>query len=299
MNQLTITDKRIQKYNFGAPPAWPSVGLSLSVGGARGLAHVGVLQSLEEAGIQPIAISGASMGGIIGALYACGMSAGELRHFALSLAKPREMLRLVDLLPGRRGLISSDKLRRLLCHEIGQDTTFADLRVPLALSATDLALGRQVKLTEGRVLPAVMATCAFPGVFPPVEIDGRQLVDGGVLNNLPVDMLAAFQPQLLIAVDVSPQVYEGSSYAHPPILNWMPGPAQILYQSTMLMNHALTDAHLEDQPPDLLIKPPIPGEIGVFDGFTRAKEIIDYGRGETRNRLPQLLPKIGQYPGFE
>ena len=253
------------------------LGLALSGGGARGLAHIGILEVIEEAGLSIGSISGASMGGVIGALYACGMSGAELHQLANSLARPRQLIKLVELRPNRRGLVSAIKLEQLLAEHIGPTTTFDDLRLPLVLTATDLNSGRQIHLRTGSVVTAVMATCAFPGVFPPVEVDGSLLVDGGVLNNLPVNLLNG-NMRTLVAVDVTPGPFDGDYQKPPTIITKLPAMAQILYRSTMLMSHAATESILEERPPDVLVKPPIPSDIGVFDGFSRSEEIIQIGR---------------------
>lgn len=266
-----------------APPG--GIGLSLSGGGARGLAHIGALKALESLEVPIVAISGASMGGVIGALFAAGHRAGEIEELALRIGRPRALLQLVDLTMPRRSLVATGDLRALLSHYLDPDLTFADLPLRLALTATDLAAGCQVSLMEGNVLQAVLATSAFPGVFPPVEIDGRSLVDGGVLNNLPVDLLAALGAGPTLAIDVSPgtgsdDLEEGHSHL-PPL-------AQIVYRSAMLMSHALTESRLAAAPPDLLIKPVLPQGVGVFDGFTRAEEIIIAGEQAMQAQLAAL-----------
>jgi NTE family protein len=273
----------------------PGLALSLSGGGARGLAHIGILEGLEHNHIEIAALSGASMGGVIGALYASGLTGAELHQLSSRLARPRELIKLVELRPGRRGLVSQEKLSRLLAEYIDPSLSFADLRIPLLLTATDLDSGELIQLQQGPLLPAVMATCAFPGVFPPVEFDGRLLVDGGVLNNLPVDLLAKRFHNPLVAIDVSPQA--ASSQNHHPVagISRMPAVAEVLYRATILMNHAVTESILEQQPPDLLITPAIPEGIGVFDGFSRCEDIIRSGRkalDEQLRPLQQLSGKV-------
>lgn len=264
------------------------VRLSLSGGGARGLAHIGVLEVLEENNVRVTALSGASMGGVIAALYAAGYDGSRLHLLAKELARPRQLLKLVELRPGRRGLVSAEKLERFISQFIDPKLTFSELSIPLALSATDLNEGRQVHLTSGNVIKAVMATCAFPGVFPPVEIDGSLLVDGGVLNNLPVDLLGGHGEQPLMAVDVSPQAIPSQDQSPPSIIGKLPAMAEILYRSTLLMNHAITEDLLKEQPPDVLLQPQIPANIGVFDGFTRSEQIIQVGREALQSRINEL-----------
>lgn len=263
----------------------PRLGLALSGGGARGLAHIGVLKVLEREGLQVGAISGASMGGVIGALYAAGFGAEELEALARQLCRPRALLKLVDLGFPRRGLVSSENLRQLLGQFIPPSLTFAELKIPLALTATDLRAGRQARLLEGSVLDAAMATSAFPGVFPPVRIAGRILVDGGALNNLPVDLLTLLGQGPAVAVDVAPYSYPEDSLEESDVL---PEMAQIVYRTSLLMSHALTEANLAKSPPDLIVRPRIPTGIGVFDGFTRVQEIIAAGEQAADERSDEV-----------
>jgi NTE family protein len=139
----------------------PVVGLTLSGGGARGLAHIGVLKVLERRAVPIDCISGASMGGVLAAAYASGLSPQMLESLALRMARLRRLVRLVDLRPPRRGLLAGTKLRSYLAQFIPPGLTFADLRLPLALEAVDLRTGEEVALAEGPVLDAALATSAF------------------------------------------------------------------------------------------------------------------------------------------
>lgn len=152
------------------------VGLALSGGGARGLAHIGVLEALEQAGIRVDCIAGASMGGIIGALYAAGMSPHDLHLAAVSKSRFSELIRLADFSGLRRGLFEGNRIRAMMSQWLGENRTFKDLKIPLALSAVDLQTSKEITITEGDLLQAVMATSAFPGVFPPVQYNGYQLI---------------------------------------------------------------------------------------------------------------------------
>jgi len=250
------------------PP--PRIGLALSGGGARGLAHIGVLKVMEEAGIPIRALAGTSMGGVVAAAYAAGWSAEELEREAIRMSSLRELARLVDLRPLRRGLLAGEHVREFLSQLIAPDLTFENLRFPLGLKAVDLNTGAEVDLTEGSVLEAAMATSAFPGVFPPVEMGAWRLVDGGVLNNLPTDLPKTLGTDVVIGVNVSPEPGAGEHIEPAVGLNRLPVLA------------------LLEAPPDLLLSPPIPREIGLFTGFTRAEEIIHIGEETARRQLDAI-----------
>ncbi len=268
------------------PP--PRIGLALSGGGARGLAHIGVLKVMEEAGIPIRALAGTSMGGVVAAAYAAGWSAEELEREAIRMSSLRELARLVDLRPLRRGLLAGEHVREFLSQLIAPDLTFENLRFPLGLKAVDLNTGAEVDLTEGSVLEAAMATSAFPGVFPPVEMGPWRLVDGGVLNNLPTDLPKTLGTDVVIGVNVSPEPGAGEHIEPAVGLNRLPVLAQDLARVVIIMTRALTKAHLLEAPPDLLLSPPIPREIGLFTGFTRAEEIIHIGEETARRQLDAI-----------
>ncbi len=256
-----------------------SVGLVLGGGGVRGLAHIGVLKALEAAHIPVSYMAGSSMGGLIAALYASGIPVAEIERVALHLSHPRQMMGLVDLKPPRRGLIEGSRLRAFLCGLLGKDTTFSDLRLPLALTAVDLNSGDLIVLDEGPLVEAVMATCSVPGLLTPVVKDGRCLVDGGILNNLPVDVARAMGAKLVIAVELSPDFHNPSEIERQEE-DWpgfLPGFLRDIYQAEMIMVARMTQTCLRRYPPDLLVRPQLPPGVSVFWGFSKASEVIAAG----------------------
>ena len=156
-------------------------GLALSGGGAKGLAHIGVLKVLEEAQIPVHLMAGTSMGGVIATMYAAGHSAAAIEE----MARSTRVLNILQHDHTGLGLIGPGKIAALLRKALGGDPTFADLEIPLALIATDLVTGEEVILREGSVVEAVLATIAIPFIFPPVEWHGRLLADGGILKPVP------------------------------------------------------------------------------------------------------------------
>ena len=173
------------------------LGLALGCGGSRGIAHIGFLQALEEAGIKPDCISGCSMGSVVGAAYAAGLTPEEMKKAALSL-------RFFDLVSVTRrpgGLLDTHSIRKLLIKYIG-DITFADLKIPYSCVAVDMLTQQVIELKEGSVIDAVIASSSIPAVFKPTEKDGLRLVDGGVLERVPVRRVKDLGATKVVAVDV-------------------------------------------------------------------------------------------------
>jgi NTE family protein len=184
------------------------VGLALSSGGARSFAHIGVIQVLEEAGIQVDAIAGSSMGAYIGALWAAGVSPAEIEKLGLAMAKPWAVWRLVDpVIPPRQGFIRGERMANLLRHSIG-NVEFSGLKRPLRVVTTDLETMDRLVFCEGEVARAVQGSMAMPGVFTPVAVDGHLVVDGGVSDPLPVDVLREMGMDRVIAVNTIPSIAE-------------------------------------------------------------------------------------------
>lgn len=269
------------------------IGLALSGGGARGLAHIGVLKVLESAGVPISALSGTSMGGLVAAAYAAGFSPAEMEERALRFSHLRELMKLIDLTPQRRGLLEGQKVRNFIRDWLGDHLTFADLRIPTTLTAVDLLSGREILLASGPLLPAVFATIAMPGIFKPVVENGRVLVDGGVLDNLPVLPVQAMNVDCVIAVDVhlSPrdetQWDEPTHHVHWPIP--LPEFFNDFYMSELIMIAELTNRHIELARPDVILRPRISSDISLLVGFHRAKEIIRAGELATQEKLDAIL----------
>jgi NTE family protein len=266
----------------------PAFGIALGGGGARALAHIGVLKVLEREGIQADVLAGTSMGGIIALAYANGATPSDLETEALKMANLRHLVRLVDGFPPRRGLIEGAKLRQYLIEDIGLDSTFDDLSVPCQVCAVDLDRAECVSLHEGQIVDAALATSAVPGLFPPVQMQGRRLVDGGLLDNLPVKLLEAQKAKHTLAVDVSIHMRPEEAEAKRESLPFMPPFSVDAINAIIVMSNAIMHYQLDEYPPDVLIQPQIPADIGILTGFTHAKEVIDSGVQATEAALPSL-----------
>jgi len=268
----------------------PRVGLALSGGGARGLAHIGVLRVLEREGIPMDFLAGTSMGGVIAAGYAAGLSPDDLEKEALAVARTRRLLRLIDPALPNGGLIRGQRLLAYFEQHLGQ-RTFSDLRLPLALEAVDLNTRQEIVLREGPVALALRATTAVPGLLMPVEVNGWRLVDGGVLNNLPVDVAREMGAEVVIAVDIGPTREAGIGRW---IGNrrWVPeglsATLMVLDDTLGTLMTASQEHKLRQFPPEVLIRPAIPTDVNVFAGYERAAELIAAGERAAEAHLPEI-----------
>lgn len=177
------------------------LGIALGSGGSRGVAHVGFLHALEEEGIRADCVSGCSMGAIVGALYCAGVPMTTVRDKALGLKLSQ--IASLNINPIRsNGLFRMMKARKLIESYVGEKTEFKDLQIPFCCVATDIVSGKTVRLADGNVTDAVIASASIPGVFTPVGKDGMLLVDGGVLERVPVLEVKKAGAEVVVAVDV-------------------------------------------------------------------------------------------------
>ena len=278
----------------------PRIGLALGAGGARGWAHVGVIRALGERGIQADIVCGTSMGALVGAAYAAG-ELERLEDWALSLGW-REVFGLMDF-TWRGGLIRGRKLFEFMRERFGlQDV--ASLPMPYGAVATELGTGREVWLRDGQVLDAVRASIAIPGVFAPVLRDGELLVDGGLVNPVPVSMCRALGADIVIAVDLGwakfgyyrEQARDKERAEATSRPGWwsrflparaprggaadadrpeMPSALGVFFSSFDIMQERVGRSRLAGEPADALITPILP-DFAMMD-FDRAREAIDEG----------------------
>lgn len=256
------------------------ISLVLSGGGARGLAHIGVLKSFDRLGIPISSVCGCSMGGLIASLFALGFPILEIEQIAKKYSSMREMVKLVDLNPRRKGLIIGQRYRTFLSRIINVEKCIEDTRIPLYMNAVDLTTGSEVILEKGNILDAILATTAVPGVFTPLESDKRLLADGGIINNLPISIMRTKTDNAIVAVDVH-QVF---SEKHPTVgllnpfsVSLFPEFLQEYYLAELIRVRKMTDLHLKNNPPDLLIQPIIDPNVSLFFGFQKVNELITAG----------------------
>lgn len=257
------------------PEATPRarVGLALGGGAARGFAHVGVIRALEQAGIVPDVITGTSAGAVVGSLYAAGYTSADL----LRIAGQLEQSSVRDLTLPDRGFIRGERLQAFVNRAV-QDRPIERLRIRFAAVATDLATGEAVTFRSGDTGLAVRASSAVPGVFQPVTIAGRTLVDGGLTHPVPVAAARALGADVVIAVDIS----------RPPEAGRFADSIDVILQTFSIMGRAIAAQALREA--DVVIRPPI-GAVGPAD-FDSRQYAIGEGERATRALLPEIRRRI-------
>ncbi|MFO7740961.1 MAG: patatin-like phospholipase family protein [Anaerolineae bacterium] len=270
----------------------PKVGLALSGGGARGLAHIGVLKVLEQHGVPIDMLAGTSMGGLVAAAYASGLAPEYMEQEALRMANPRRLLSLADPTFPRRGLFEGQKITQYLTDQLGE-CTFDDLRCPLRVLAVDLESRNPVTLGHGRVTEAVRATIALPGLFKPVQREEQLLVDGGLLDNLPADVVREMGADVVIAVDVvggcgtfSAMVQRLHERRYVP--DGVVSTFEVMLRSLDVMMQEINRRRLVEAAPEVVIRPDIPPGVSVLIGFSRAGETISAGQRAAVDALPSI-----------
>ncbi len=270
------------------------IGLALGGGGARGFAHIRYLEALDELGIQPSTIAGCSMGAIMGALYAAGRSGAEIRRLVeqydfiepASLRRAfRKILTILEILTrsrlrlGRSGLVDVDRLLQHLLEPLA-GKTFADLKIPLSIVATDFWRAEEVVIEEGDLLTAIRASISIPGLVSPCKLDGRILVDGGLVNELPYD-------HLLDHCDVTIAI--NAAGARTPESEEAPSSLEASAGAIDILQKTLLDQRLRQRSPDLLVCPTL-HNVELLD-FARVQDIFaqcDSSLAEFRSRVNSL-----------
>lgn len=174
------------------------IGLALGGGAARGIAHVGVLKAIEEQHIDIACISGTSVGALVGSYYACGQPVDRIRSIGSTL----NLTKMINLTLKKGGLFSTKAIGQMVRRDLG-DRNIEDAEIPLAICATDIETGEQVVFREGNLANAICASMAVPGLFVPVVVDGRILVDGGIVENVPVSALETMGAGIRVAVSLT------------------------------------------------------------------------------------------------
>jgi NTE family protein len=266
-----------------------SISLVLGGGGARGLAHIGVLKVLSKNSIPISSIFGCSMGGLIASLFAIGIDILEIENIARKYTSIREMIKLVDITPHRRGIIVSQRLKGFFSQFINENLLIEKVRIPLYMNAVDLVTGEEVVFDHGNLLDAVISTTAVPGLFSPVEtVKGRLLADGGVINNLPVSTMRRFSQSPIVAVDVHHSFPNPQSTLHKGSISVIPEFFSDFYRAEMIMVRKIMDIQLAEDPPDLLIRPAIDPGINMFLGFQRSEELILSGEKAAHENIEKI-----------
>jgi NTE family protein len=277
-------------------PGGKRIALVLGSGGARGIAHIGVIAHLEALGHRIVYISGCSMGALVGGIYA----AGKLPVYEswLRALERRAVIGLLDLAFGRPGLFKGERLIGVLRELIG-DHEIQDLPIGYTAVATDLVEQREIWLNRGPLFDAIRASIAIPTIFTPYELNGRLLVDGGLLNPVPIAPALNQQTDLIVAVNLnanlrseheSPeQVEAGGS----PATVVLPGLLDVMSMTMETMQNAIARLKLAAYSPDVVVE--VPRDACSFYEFYRAAELIELGRirAEAALGAVPVQPKLG------
>jgi NTE family protein len=266
------------------------VGLALSGGAARGLAHVGVLQVLQKEGIPIDMIAGTSSGAVIGAAYAWSQDTTRMIRDALD-ANWKKMAPLIDPSLPRSGFIKGKKVRDLISTYVGGEVDFKDLKIPFACVTTDIDTGEEVVIDSGSVPDALRATISIPGVFTIVKHKGRFVVDGGLTTPVPVEVVRRMGADFIIAVNVTPDVTGrmGKAYRQRVETHKAPNIFQVMMQSIYITTYAVAQHALENA--DIVIEPDL-AQIGAGD-FNKVPEMIIRGREAAQKAIPEIKRRLG------
>ena len=289
----------------------PRIGLALGGGGARGWAHIGVLNALDEHGLKPDIVCGTSIGALVGGIYAAG-KVRELGEWVGGLGR-RDVISLVDFTIGGGGVIGLRRLMRLYREHLGEPR-IEDLDIPFAAVATDLEAWSEVWLRSGSLLSAIRASIAIPGIFTPVHLDGRWLMDGGVVNPVPVSLCRALGADLVIAVDLQvgpamngaegiqpgaagagvvhqrPESHRGTAATTEAEIEAeskaAPAMSQVIIAALEIMQYRIGRSRLAGDPPDIVLTPRVSHVHPL--AFAGGQPVIDEGYDTVQRMLPAL-----------
>jgi NTE family protein len=290
---MTARGKALQPRKTTLPAARPSIALALGGGGARGLAHILMLEVFDELGLRPKIIAGTSMGAIFGAAYASGLSAKLIRAHTeealgqrfdivrqLFSARSDPILKFLNFIPIRSSLLKPESvLEFLLPSKVARD--FSELSIPLRIVATDFYAQDPVVLSHGPLRNAIAASMALPALFTPVTVDGRILMDGGLVNPLPFDILTG-EADIVVAIDVSGASMGPGKHPHPSAFS-------ALVSSSQIMQRSIVREKLKVQQPDIYVDVDV-DEFYVLD-FHRLQPILAAAE-PAKDRLRRQLKRV-------
>ena len=247
------------------------IGLVLGGGAARGFAHIGVIQVLEEAGIRPALVVGTSAGSVVAAFYASGKNGAQLQQVAETMEEATFADWTLPLFS--RGLLRGEALARYVSTQVN-GRLIENMPLPLGIVATDLNSGQGVLFQRGDIATAVRASSAVPALFQPVKVAGREYVDGGLVSPVPVRYARQMGAELIIAVDIS----------DPPEGNAASDTLQVLLQTFSIMGKSINNFELRDA--EIVVRPTLTGV--ASSDFGARRRSIEAGRAAMRSALPQL-----------
>lgn len=258
----------------------PKIGIALGSGGARGLAHIGVLRTLEENNIPIDYIAGVSVGSIVGAYYAVNLEIKTLEEKTLQLTK-KDLLKLIDVTSPKRALIEGNKIRNFL-SELIEDKSFSDTKLPFKIIATDLCSGEEIQINKGKLIDAIRASISLPAIFPPVKMNNKLLIDGGVVNPTPIDVVKEMGADIIIGVDLT--MRHAIKLENPTIVETLVQSFEIIRtQTTKSQIHKVKDA--------VIIRPNFATKFDSYR-FYESQKFIEEGKKVTKEALPEIKKLI-------
>ena len=299
----------------------PKIGIALGGGAARGWSHIGVLKALEQAGLEPDIIVGTSIGSVVGGCYVAG-KLDELEQFAQGLTR-RRVFGFLDFNFAGSGLISGQRLAEELGTHL-EEAQIEDLPKKFVAVATELKTGHEIWLSKGPLVPAMHASYALPGIFRPVKINNRWLIDGALVNPIPVSVCRALGARIVIAVNLNWDFFGKGTVVPdqdafgetempgaeslPPVGNGRaaqnllrrqffgqggdaPGISSVMMDAFNIIQDRIARSRLAGDPPDIMITPVL-GEMGLFD-FHMAKDAIANGSSATEKVIDDIQRAVG------
>jgi len=293
------------------------IGIALGSGSSRGWAHIGVIRELIKIGIMPEIVCGCSIGALVGASYAAG-NLDKLEKWVCSLTK-LEIARFFKLNLSLNGFVNTERLHAFLIKYVcGESKNIENLKKKFSTVSTDLETGREIWFTKGPVMQAVWASISLPGLFPPIQNQGRWLVDGGLVNPVPVSVCRAMGADIVIAVNLNGDIigkyfaqkskgqndgsiknlfaktvreYSASLFPSITSKNTKPSLFEAIVRSISITQNRITRSRMAGDPPDILLTPKL-AQIGLLE-FYRAKEVIQEGRECVKRMLPEIRHVMG------
>ena len=263
----------------------PKIGIALGSGGARGLAHIGVLKVLKENGIPIDYAVGVSIGSIAGAYYALNLEIETLEEKVLQLTR-RDLFKLVDITSPKRALISGNKIKNFI-NELIENKSFSNAKIPLKIITTDLCSGKEIRISKGKLVDAIRASISVPGIFPPAEINNRLLVDGGVVNPTPIDVVKEMGADVVIGVDLT---------MRRPIKLENPTIVETLMQSFEILRTQAAKFNVQKVKDAIIIRPNFSGKLDSYK-FYETKKFIEEGKMVAEEILPKVKELIKNNKG--
>lgn len=276
------------------------LGLALGGGGARGCAHIGIIKSLTSAGIRIDYIAGTSIGSVVGGAFA----SGDIERFEKYLLEVKwtDVVMHFDLGVPYLGLFKGNKLVKLL-EQLITRKKFNQLNLPLLVVATNLDTGEEVRIGRGKVIDAIRASIAIPGIFTPFKKGKQYLIDGGVVNPMPVDAVREMGAEIVIGVDLSYEFTKEKlryrkrkQLSKNPIVDWLtpdrPNIIDVIESSVFMMQRQITEKNIALHCPDILIRPAL-GSARIFD-FHKARGMIEKGFEVMEKEIPGLKRLLNQ-----